>query len=399
MASAGRPRRVLIIVENMPVPFDRRVWTEASTLREDGYEVSIICPKGKGATDSYTVIDGIHIFRHPLPWEARRALGYPLEYMITLFWEFLLSWKVFRKRGFDVIHACNPPDLIFLVGAFYKFFYGKRFIFDHHDLNPELFEAKFGKRGFFYRLLCLLERWTFYTADKSIATNERFKIIAIERGRMKPDDVFVVRSVPDLKRFKRMPAKEELRNGRQLVVGYVGIMGTQDGVDNLVLAVRELVEHHSRTDIQCVIVGDGTELATLKELTERVGMSDYVHFTSFLSGDDLLRTLSTFDIGVIPDPTNSYNDKISMNKVFEYMALEIPFVQFDLSESREAAGDAGQTVPECTPQALAYYIAQLADDPEQRTRMAAAGKRRTETLFQWKHEQAELLKAYRRALD
>jgi glycosyltransferase involved in cell wall biosynthesis len=201
------PRRVLIIVENLPVPFDRRVWQEANTLREAGYEVSIICPIGKGHETRHEVINGISIYRHPLPVEASGAAGYALEYSMALFWEFVLAWRVLLTRGFDVIHACNPPDTIFLIGRFFKLF-GKKFIFDHHDINPELYEAKFGRRDFFYRLLCRLERWTFQAADVSIATNESYRRIAIERGGMDPERVFVVRSGPDLRRLKIVPPVE-----------------------------------------------------------------------------------------------------------------------------------------------------------------------------------------------
>src|SRR5574340_1560051 len=165
-----RHRRVLILVENLPSPFDRRVWQEATTLRDVGYDVSIICPTGKGYDSRYEVIDGIHIWRYRLPTEGEGALGYLAEYAVALFWSFVLSFKVLRARGFDVIHACNPPDLFFLIGGFFKLF-GKKFVFDHHDANPELYEAKFGRKDWFYRLMLVLERLTFRTADVSIATN------------------------------------------------------------------------------------------------------------------------------------------------------------------------------------------------------------------------------------
>ena len=191
-----QPRRILIIVENLPVPFDRRVWSEASTLHAAGYEVSIICPKGRGYDAARETIDGIHIYRHRLPIEARGASAYLIEYSTALFWEFTLSVKVAWQHGFDVIHACNPPDLIFVIGLFYKIFAGKSFLFDHHDVNPEFYEAKFGRRGLFWRLLVIAEKLTFKTADISIATNESYRQIAIERGAMPPDRVFVVRSGP-----------------------------------------------------------------------------------------------------------------------------------------------------------------------------------------------------------
>lgn len=203
--AASNGRRVLIIVENLPVPFDRRVWNEATTLTRHGYQVAVICPQTDGYREKYEVLDGIRIYRHPLPVEARGAIAYPVEYTVALFWQFVLAWRVMRQGGFDVIHACNPPDTIFLIGGFFKLFFGKRFLFDHHDLNPELYEAKFGRRGFLYRALVALERWTFRTADISIATNNSYRTVAIERGGMNPDKVHVVRSGPQLERLKIIP--------------------------------------------------------------------------------------------------------------------------------------------------------------------------------------------------
>ena len=235
--SPDKPKRILIIVENLPSPFDRRVWQEANTLRDAGYEVSIICPIGQGYESRYEVIDNIHIYRHPLPLEASGALGYLLEYSAALFWEFYLAMRVLLTRGFDAIHACNPPDNMFLVGGFFKLF-GKRFLFDHHDINPELYEAKFQRRDILYKLMLLWERLTFKIADVSIATNESYKKIAIERGGMSEDRVFVVRSGPKLDRLKVIPPVPELKKGKEYLVGYVGVIGAQEGIDYLLDAAR-----------------------------------------------------------------------------------------------------------------------------------------------------------------
>ncbi|KAB2848971.1 MAG: glycosyltransferase family 4 protein, partial [Hyphomicrobiaceae bacterium] len=221
-------QRILIIVENLTMPLDRRVWQEALTLKDAGYTVSVICPKMGKHTKSYEHLDGIHVFRHPLPLEADGALGYAIEYSLALFWEFVLAWRVRFKVGFDVIQACNPPDTIFLLARFFRLLFGTPFVFDHHDVNPELYEAKFGKRGIFHRALLWLERQTFQAADAVISTNDTFKRIAVERGGKSPEDVFVVRSIPDLSRFKRVEADAGLRKGRKHLVGYVGIMGAQD---------------------------------------------------------------------------------------------------------------------------------------------------------------------------
>jgi len=389
---------VLIIVENLTVPLDRRVWQEATTLRDAGYTVSVICPKGGSYQAGYERLEGIHVFRHAMPHEADGALGYVIEYSAALFWEFVLAWKVWAKVGFDVIQACNPPDTIFLIAGFFKLLMGKRFIFDHHDINPELYEAKFGKRGLLHRMLLWCERATFRTADVSIATNETFKDIAVTRGGMDPDRVFVVRSIPELAKFKRLAAEPSLKSGRQHLVGYVGIMGAQDGVDLLIEAMAEIVHGQGRRDMQCAIVGSGTEVDALKALTIRHGLEDYVTFTGFLSGEPLMRALSTFDIGVIPDPLNTYNDKISMNKLFEYMVLGIPFVQFDLKEGRRTAGDAALYARDNSAADLAGNILKLADNALLRAELSERGQQRANRQLSWSREREQLLRAYALAL-
>jgi glycosyltransferase involved in cell wall biosynthesis len=239
-------RRVLILVENLPSPFDRRVWQEACALRDAGYTVSIICPTGRGCERKFEHIDGIAIWRYDLPTEGAGALGYLVEYGAALFWTFVLSLRVFFTRGFDVVHACNPPDLFFLIGGFYKLF-GRKFLFDHHDASPELYVAKFGRKDRFYRLMLLLERWTFRTADVSIATNQSYRRIALERGGMDPQRVFVVRSGPSLERMRLLPPQERLKQGRRYLVGYVGVMGRQEGLDYLLRAARHIVVDLKRT--------------------------------------------------------------------------------------------------------------------------------------------------------
>ncbi len=392
-------QKILIIVENLTMPLDRRVWQEARTLRDAGYTVSVICPKSGSYTKPYEVLEGIHVFRHPQPFEADGALGYALEYSNALIWEFVLSIRVRAKIGFDVVQACNPPDLIFIVAAFWKYLFATPFIFDHHDINPELFEAKFNRRGFFHNLLKKFERWTFKTADVSIATNETFKQIAVERGGMHPDKVYVVRSVPDLSRFKRCEPSIQLKNGRDHLIGYVGVMGAQDGVDLLIEAMAELVHKKKRDDIQCAIVGSGTELERLKEMSVELGVQDHVTFTGFLSGKSLLGAFSAFDVGVIPDPKNSYNDKISMNKVFEYMAMGIAFVQFDLMEGMWAAGKSALYAKNNDPHDLARQLEKLIDSPALQCELGAIGLERAKTLLNWDSERKRLLAAYQSAFE
>jgi glycosyltransferase involved in cell wall biosynthesis len=392
--SAGRSRRVLIIVENLPSPFDRRVWQEATTLKAAGYEVSIICPKGKGYESAYECLQGIHIYRHGLPTEADGALGYLVEYSAALFWEFVLAWKVLRRHGFDVIHACNPPDLIFLVAGFFKLFLGKKFLFDHHDINPELYEAKFGRRDFFYRLMLRLERWTFRTADVSIATNESYKKIAVERGGMPPDKVFVVRSGPMLERLKIVPPVPALKKGRRYLVGYVGVMGKQEGIDHLLRAARHIVHEFKRTDVHFGLVGGGTELEEMKRYAAELGVAEYVTFTGRVPDQELLEMLNTADVCVNPDVANDMNDKSTMNKIMEYMALGKPIVQFDLTEGRFSAGESSVYAARNDERDMAARIVELLDDPERRARMGRIGRERVENVLEWKYEVPKLLAAY-----
>ncbi len=392
--SAGSRRRVLIIVENLPVPFDRRVWQEACTLRDAGYRVSIICPKMKGYTQARETIDDIAIYRHPLPLEADGAAGYLIEYGTAFFWQTLLAWRVFFGRGFDAIHACNPPDTIFLVAAPFKLL-GRRFVFDHHDICPELFEAKFDRReGWLYRALLALERWTFRIADVSIATNESYAAIAVERGGMPAERVFIVRSGPDLNRLRPGPPAARWRNGRAHVVGYVGVMGRQEGIDLLLRAVQHVVRDRGREDIQFVLVGGGTELAAMRELAATLGVADYVTFTGRVPDGELLEALNSADVCVNPDVANAMNDKSTMNKVMEYMALGKPLVQFDLTEGRYSARDASLYARANDWADLGDKLLALIDDPERRRAMGEFGRRRVVEELAWEHEGPKLLAAY-----
>jgi glycosyltransferase involved in cell wall biosynthesis len=386
-------RRVLILVENLPSPFDRRVWQEAITLRDAGYAVSIICPTGRGCEKRYEVIDGIHIWRYALPLEGCGAIGYAVEYAWALCRTFLLALRVFATRGFDVVHACNPPDLLFLIGGFYKLF-GKKFVFDHHDANPELYEAKFGRRDFFWKLMRWLERTTFRLADVSIATNESYRRIAIQRGGMPPERVFVVRSGPSLERMKIVPADERLKKGKKYLVGYVGVMGRQEGIDLLLRAAKILVFEYRRKDVHFGLVGAGTSLDEMQTLARELGIADYVTFTGRVPDEEMLAMLNTADVCVNPDVANAMNDISTMNKVMEYMALGKPIVQFDLAEGRFSAQQASVYARRNDPRDLAAKIAQLLDDPQKRRMMGAFGRKRVQEKLEWRHEAPKLLAAY-----
>src|SRR5579859_2134547 len=386
-------KRVLILVENLPSPFDRRVWQEAGALRDAGYTVSIICPTGRGCEAKFEAIDDIHIWRYDLPTEGAGALGYLVEYGAALLWTFLLSLRVLWTRGFDVVHACNPPDLFFLIGGFYKLF-GKKFLFDHHDANPELYVAKFGRKDFFYRLMLLLERLTFRTADVSIATNHSYRRIAIERGGMAAERVFVVRSGPSLERLKIQPPVPALKRGRKYLVGYVGVMGRQEGIDYLLHAASYIVHGLGRRDVQFGLVGGGTSLDEMKALAAELRISDYVTFTGRVPDAELLAMLNTADVCVNPDIATDMNDISTMNKIMEYMALGKPIVQFDLAEGRYSAQGASLYAVRNDPLDMGTRIVELLEDPERRKSMGELGRRRVMEDLEWRHEVPKLLAAY-----
>lgn len=394
MESAGRDKRVLIIVENLPVPFDRRVWQEATTLRQAGYVVSVISPMGKGFDKPYEEIDGVAVYRHPLVTEANGARGYVREYSSALFWEFRLSLRVLAQRGFDAIQACNPPDTIFLIGLFYKVFFGKKFIFDHHDINPELYLAKFGRRDFFYFVVRILERLTFLTADLSIATNVSYRQIAVGRGGMRPDKVAVVRSGPSIERLRPVPPQSRWKHGKGFLVGYVGVMGKQEGIDHLLRAARYIVRERGRQDIHFLLIGSGTELESLRRMNRDLGLTDYVTFTGRIPDDQMIEGICTSDVCVNPDVANAMNDKSTMNKVMEYMALGKPIVQYDLTEGKFSARGASLYARPNDTQDFADKILYLLDHPDERRKMGEFGLNRVRTELHWGIEAPKYLHHY-----
>jgi glycosyltransferase involved in cell wall biosynthesis len=390
----GAGRKVLIIVQNLPVPFDRRVWQEANELAANGYSVAVICPVGRGHAARYECINGVHIYRHPLPLEAHGPWGYMIEYAASLVWEFVLACRVLHRHGFDIIHACNPPDNIFLIGGFFKLFGRKRFLFDHHDINPELYEAKFGRRDFLYGIVVLWERLTFMLADVSIATNESYRRIAIQRGGMAPEKVFVVRSGPSLERLKFLDPVPRLKRGRRYLVGYVGVMGQQEGIQHLIAAAAHIVHGMKRDDVQFVLVGGGPALEDMKRLAAAKGLACHMDFTGRVPDRTLLEVLNTAEVCVNPDEVNPMNDKSTMNKVMEYMALGKPVVQFDLTEGRFSARGASLYARPNDPVDMARKITALLDDPAKRAAMGRLGRRRVENELAWPYEAPKLLAAY-----
>ena len=388
-------KHVLIVIENLPAPFDRRVWQEATTLKENGADVSIICPKMKGYDRSYEQIDGIDIYRHPLPVEGHGAFGYLMEYGTAIFWEAWLSCRIFLKKRFHVIHGCNPPDLIFITALFFKLL-GVKYVFDHHDINPELYLAKFDKKDFFYRCMLFFERLTFRTADYSIATNESYKKIAIERGGMAADKVEVVRSGPSLKRLKITEGNPMYKKGKDFLVGYVGVIGVQEGLDLLLESVQYIVQ--KRDDIQFAIIGSGTALDEIKLLAAELGVQDYVDFYGRVSDEKLVDILNTCDVCVNPDRPTEMNNLSTMNKIMEYMALKKPIVQYDLKEGRASALEASLYAENDNTQDFADKIMFLLDNEEESKRMANFGYDRVINKLSWDYERVRLIDFYRKVL-
>jgi glycosyltransferase involved in cell wall biosynthesis len=391
-------RSCVIVVENLPVPFDRRVWQEAQALHRAGWTVSVICPTNADFPKPFEIIDDIAIYRHPLPPEGRGAVAYFREYSTALLHEFRLLFRVHRERGFSIIQACNPPDLIFLAALPFKLI-GKRFIYDQHDVSPELFIVKFGRKGFLYRALLFFERMSYRTADRVIAANATFKDIAISRGGKMPSQVEVVYGVPDRKRIHRVEPEPGLHGGRKFILGYVGIINEQDGVDHLVRAVAHLVKVIGFRDFRAVIVGSGPALEPVRSLASALEVEDFILFTGYLKGETLLAYLSAFDIGIIPDPLNEANDLMSMNKVFEYCALGIPTACYPLKETKRLLGEAGVYAPSHEPEGLAEACLKLMGDEALRARSAAAAARLSAESFVWENEARKYVATYERVLS
>ena len=389
-------RKILIIVENLPVPFDTRVWQEATTLAANGYTVSVICPKGKGFDKEYEMLDGVHIYRHDLPAEGNGPLGYAREYFTALKEEWRLARKVMREVGFHVIHGCNPPDNIYMVARRFRN-RGVDYVFDHHDICPELFEAKFGKKsGLLYRSQLWLERNTYRHCRFAFVTNESYRRIAIERGRMAPEDVTVLRSGPRLERLRIIPPVPAIKRGKRFMVGYLGVIGQQEGIEYLLEAARYVRDEMHRDDIFWGIVGGGPHLEALRRMSSEMGLDDIVEFTGRVPDRKLLEYLNTADLCVNSDEYNEMNDKSTMNKILEYMALGKPIVQFDLTEGRYSAQDASLYARPNDHRDLAAKIVELLDDEPRRKAMGEFGRRRVIEELSWEHTSKALLEAYDR---
>lgn len=392
-------KKICIVVENLPVPFDRRVWQEALALRDAGAQVTIICPKTKAFPVEYEELEGIRIYRHFLP-EANRTLDYFKEYLVAIFHEFRLLFHVFRTQGTqDVIHACNPPDLIFIAAAPFFFLTHCRFLFDHHDINPELWIAKFGKKGLGYKAILLAERFTYFFAKHVIVTNESYKEIAMQRGKKSEDQITIVRSGPDLSKLIIGSPKESVKKGFPFLVGYVGVMGKQEGIDLLLKSIEYIVKKKGRKDISFCIMGSGPALEELKELNKSLDLEKYVDFPGRVTNEYLADVLNTADVCVNPDLPSEMNDKSTMNKIMEYMAFGKPIVQFDLKEGRFSAQEASLYAKNGDTEDFAEKIIWLLNNPEKAKEMGLFGRTRVEKELSWNYEKPKLVSAYEKILS
>lgn len=391
-------KKILIIVENLPVPFDKRVWHEAVTLNEAGYDVTVLCPRGKNYKKRYECIDGIRIYRHPMSREGNGVAGYLYEYAIAFTWEVVYTWWIHLNHGIDIIQGCNPPDNLFLVALPFKFL-GVKYIFDHHDAAPELYLSKRTKKDLLYKLLGWLEKQTYRAADVVMCTNNSYRELAIQRGGLHPDDTFVVRNGPDLRVFKSVAPIPSLKCGKDYLVAYVGNMSIQEGLD-ILLEVAQEIKARGRSDIQFTCVGGGPALPALRQMVQEKNLQDTVTFTGRISDLELLQILSTADVCVNPDTPCEMNNMSTMIKIMEYMALGKPIVQFDMKEGRFSALDASLYAdPAKGSGDFAEKILWLLAHPEERSKMGEFGRRRVEEKLAWKHSVDNLLSAYSRVVE
>ncbi len=388
--------RVLIIVENLPVPFDRRVWLECRALARAGYQVSVICPKG--ADDpAYEMHDEVEIFRYPAYAPGGGGIGFAVEYAWSFAATAWLTIKARRAGRFSAVQACNPPDIFWPIALALRALDGTHFVFDHHDLCPELYLSRFphGPR-LPYRALLALERWTHRCAEHVIATNDSYREIAVRRGGKHPGEVTVVRTGPDLERMRPGPACPGLRRGRRFLVAYIGVMGPPDGVDIAVRAADIVVHELGRTDIAFTLIGSGDCFGELVALRDRLGLAGHVEFIGRAPDEIVSQILSTADIGLCPDPPNPLNRVSTMNKTLEYMAFGLPVVAFDLPETQICVADAGVYAGSGDVRDYAAAIVGLVDDEPTRSLMGKLGRERVETELAWTHQRRAYLGVYGR---
>jgi glycosyltransferase involved in cell wall biosynthesis len=391
-------RRILIIVQNLPVPFDRRVWLECRTLTRAGYQVAVVCPKGPG-DPSYQVIDGVEIYKYRPYSPGGGAVTFFAEYAYSFLATLRLSLKAARGGRFGAVQSCNPPDIFWPIGLLFKAWHGARFVFDHHDLCPETFEVRFPDGSpALYRGLRFLERCTMRTADHVISTNESYQRLVMDRDGVKPARATVVRTGPDPDKLKAAEAVPSLRRGRPHLAAYIGVMGPQDGVDIVLRTAHFVVNTLKRTDISFTLIGSGDCFGELVALRDQLGLGDFVEFTGRAPDEAVRDILSTADIGLSPDPKNPFNDVSTMNKTMEYMAFGLPVLAFDLRETRASAEEAGAYATPNDVEEMGRLLVELIDDEVRRKAMGTAGRRRIEEQLAWNHQEPRYLSVFDRLL-
>ena len=379
-------KHVCIVVQNLPVPFDRRVWAECRALRAAGYEVSVVCPKGKD-DPSYAELEGVHLYKYRAFPPITRQVMFVAEYAYSILATLVHLVRAWRRRPFSVVQVCNPPDVLWAAAFPFQVLFGVKLVFDQHDLCPELYLSRFGTAAALpYKALMLTEKITYKLASSVISTNESYRAVAMTRGGKRLADVTVVRTGPDPSRMRRGEPEPELRRGHDHLLVYIGVMGPQDGVDLALRAMQHIVHVRGRTDVALTLIGDGDAGPELRKLAVELDLGEHVHFTGRAPDDLVKRIMSTADVGLSPDPKNPLNDVSTMNKTMEYMAYELPVVAFDLVETRVSAADAALYATPNEIDAYADLVLELLDDDVRRKQMGAAGRRRVEDVLAWEHQ-------------
>ena len=387
-------KHVLFIVENQSVPHDVRVWSEALAVKELGYKVSAISPRNQRGRSTYESIDGISIYRHPMPLEANTKTTFVFEYLNALFWEFILSLRIYVFNPFHIIHAANPPDHVFIIALFFKLF-GVKYIFDHHDIVPETYSAKFGKKGFMRQCLIIMEKLTFKTADLVISTNESYKKIATQRGGKRPEDVFVVRNGPDLSKILFQSANQSLKDGFDYLVAYLGVMNKQEGIENLLESVNYIVNSKKIRNTKFVLIGTGPEWKNLVDLAKNMGLERYVEFTGFIPYEQLYEILATADVCVNPEPRNEFTDKSTMIKIMDYMVFGKPIVMYHTREGEVTAKESAVYVKNNDACEFSDKLLALLSDSRKREAMGKIARERIKNELNWEKQKITLRAAYR----
>jgi glycosyltransferase involved in cell wall biosynthesis len=391
--------RVLIIVQNLPVPFDRRVWLECQALISDGHQVAVVCPKGRG-DPAYEVINTVELYKYRPYAPGGSKVSFIAEYAYSFLATAWLTLKARRSGRFGVMQACNPPDIFWPIGMALRALDDTRFVFDHHDLCPELYESRFPRGPKLpYKMLRALERRTHRTADHVISTNESYRDVAVKRSGKPASQVTVVRTGPDPDQLRRGQAHPELRRGRRFLAAYIGVMGPQDGVDIVVRAADIVVHEFGRDDIAFTLIGSGDCFDDLVRLRDELGLAGHVEFTGRAPDEQVAQIMSTADLGLSPDPKNPLNDVSTMNKTMEYMAYELPVVAFDLRETRVSADDAAVYVTPNDVHEYAKAIVALMDSESARARMAKLGRARVEQELAWSRQRDAYLGVYHDLTD